>query len=120
MSAQRFQSRTEEAVRIAERITGAVDTTPIQWVHIPYQDGLAELGSQDLEGDHADEDVVIAHDTLEELLSYEEIDSESELSSPFADNQDSLPYHHDLDEDMPIQRTLLVADEHPVRCPIIS
>lgn len=117
VSAQRFQSRTEEAVRIAERLTGAIGATPIHWVCVPFQDGVSEPSPHAPEGDYADEEAVIARDTLEELLSFEETDTEDDtLTLQDAVSPEVSPIYCNLadsDTDM-IQRTLLFADEHPV------
>ncbi|OJT06898.1 hypothetical protein TRAPUB_2245 [Trametes pubescens] len=114
VSAQRFQSRTEEAARIAERLTGAVDRKPIRWVCIPFQDGVAELSPHVPVGDYVDEDAVIAHDTLEELLSFEDTDTEDDTPAlQDAVAHKASPIYCDLTDVDMIQRTLLFTDEHP-------
>lgn len=111
--AQRFQLYTEDATRVAQQLTGTSDTNHIQWVHVPDQDGVTEPGLPASEGDYVDEEVVIAHDTLDELLSFEESDNEDALADPLPIHSHPLQ-HGPEDVDM-IHRTLFFADEHPVR-----
>lgn len=114
VSDQRFQSHTEEAARIAQHLTGEINPPPIQWVHVPYQDGIMDSSPHAPEGHYADEEVVIAHDTLEELLFLEESDAEDDILELTAASPSRL--QQVLEDDMPlIQRTLLFTDEHPVR-----
>ncbi|KAI0676695.1 hypothetical protein C8Q78DRAFT_960079 [Trametes maxima] len=71
----RFESHTEEAPRIAARYTGKEMSVPIRWVHIPFQDQPEEHDRAD--SDIADEETIIARDALEELLDYNDGDSDT-------------------------------------------
>ncbi|KAI0628590.1 hypothetical protein C8Q77DRAFT_1067705 [Trametes polyzona] len=107
VSAHRFQSRTEEAVRIADRLTGAIAAAPIKWVCVPSEDGAPEPGAQTSEGNDADEEVVIAHDTLDELLSLDESDIEDYLLDSVVIVESPSSPRHDFPDVEMIQRTLM-------------
>ncbi|KAI0630986.1 hypothetical protein C8Q77DRAFT_1074880 [Trametes polyzona] len=110
----RFQSVTEEASRIALQLTGVAEQVPIQWVHIPFQDDFEdEEAARDLEGTGYTEEVVIAHDTLEQMLADEDSDSDiNEFDLGLSAVSRSSPTYSD-DLDM-VGRRLLLADKHPI------
>ncbi|KAI0628535.1 hypothetical protein C8Q77DRAFT_1067668 [Trametes polyzona] len=80
VSSERFHSATKEASRIAQRITGAsTESAPIRWVHLPIPEEAGELGVRNMEGADYTEDSVIAHDTLEQMLAYDDDEDDIDL-----------------------------------------
>ncbi|OJT05167.1 hypothetical protein TRAPUB_3992 [Trametes pubescens] len=70
----RFQSHTEEAARIARRLSGTGDPIPIRWVHVPSFGDMEATNPYDPDSSAADEETVLAHDALDELFAYDDPD----------------------------------------------
>ncbi|KAI0706515.1 hypothetical protein C8Q76DRAFT_629740 [Earliella scabrosa] len=83
----RFASKTEEAVRIAERVSGTAQPKALTWVHFTFQDGEDNDGRQDPEETYFDSDTVLARDTIEQLLS----DDDDDVGATSSDNVLSPP-----------------------------
>ena len=72
----RFASHTEEAVRIAERLSGASQTQPLTWVHLTFSHDNED--HPELEDYYGDPDTVLAQDTIAELVGDDADEDEGE------------------------------------------
>ncbi|KAI0710611.1 hypothetical protein C8Q76DRAFT_624385 [Earliella scabrosa] len=84
----RFASKTEEAIRIAERVSGTAQPKALTWVHFTFQDGDDNDDRQDPEATYFDSETVLARDTIEQLISDDDDDDDDDDPTL---NEDVLP-----------------------------
>ena len=71
-SERRFTSRTEDAARIAERLSGGTQTQPLTWVHFTLPEWPDEDDRLEPDGEYVDCTTVLAQDTIAHLAGDEE------------------------------------------------
>ena len=69
-------SHTEEAVRIAERLSGASQAQPLTWVHLTF--GHDSEDHPELDDYYGDPDTVLAQDTIAQLVGDDADEDEGE------------------------------------------
>ncbi|KAI0716907.1 hypothetical protein C8Q76DRAFT_795144 [Earliella scabrosa] len=86
----RFISRTEEAARIAERLSGTSQTQPLTWVHLTFSDGHENEDHAELEDYYCDPDTVLAQDTIAQLVG-DDAEPEEDEDAPGLHTDAILP-----------------------------
>ncbi|KAI0703077.1 hypothetical protein C8Q76DRAFT_801927 [Earliella scabrosa] len=89
----RFVAHTNEAIRIAESVSGTSQTQALSWVHFTFQDEPSDGdGRHDPEEGHADSETIIAQDTIIQLIGGDEDDDDSEDDGDSDDKGGSTQY----------------------------